>query len=382
MLPFLPWAKANRRLVVPLLGVLMITAGGLFGEMATEGTRTQELLSGLQTITALNQTSNLLGAGTAGSSLLRFILGAPCVLIIFLLINPDPKSASNLAKWYAVGAAISAVAGILGYNVNSYYQRAVGLAAHFLHFGLTSLFGTAIAIGWYVSATARWSRIVAMIIGGLCAYGVLLSGARSALLGLLAVLIFFAMLGRGRGMVLLAVFSVLGTLGLYFATPYMPQGSALYRLFGSSAKLSNQVSGSNEQHLQALKQAIDQISLHPWTGTGFANALTAHNLELEAADVGGLIGLGGLLLVWGTVFFLLGRMLRYGLPASDWARAAPLVGMFGYFVLAQFENIFWDRHLWFILSVALIAAPGYPVRRRRAAPDAPAEIETREAVTV
>ena len=29
----------------------------------------------------------------------------------------------------------------------------------------------------------------------------------------------------------------------------------------------------------------------------------------------------------------------------------------GYFVLAQFENILWDRHLWFFLTLPLLAAP-------------------------
>ncbi|MCA1648560.1 MAG: hypothetical protein LC797_24895, partial [Chloroflexi bacterium] len=181
--------------------------------------------------------------------------------------------------------------------------------------------------------------------------------ARSALVGAVVVVVYFAALARGRGVARLLGFGLVGGAALYLATPYMPQGSALYRLLGGSGALKNQVTGSNSQHLDALHTAISQIGTHPWTGTGFTAGLAAHNLELEAADIGGVLALVGIILVWGTVFALLWRQLRFGVPREHWLRASLLVGVLGYFSLAQFENIFWDRHLWFFVAVALLAAP-------------------------
>lgn len=355
--------KLSPRLIVPLVGVLLVIAGGLLGAVAVEGVTQAQLITAAPELGQLTQARSLLGAGGNGSAAIRFFFGAPCVLLILAMVDPSPRAAAKLGQAYALGSVASVGAALLGYSFNPGYDRAVGLAAHFLHFGLTSLFGFAVAIGWFVSARSGWSRLSALAVGGSCFYGVLLSGARSALIGCVVVVLYFALLARGRGIIWLLSLGLPGAVGIWLINPYLPQGSAINRLLGQGP-IGSTTSISNDQHVTVLQQAFDQVSKYPITGTGFSAGLAAHNLELEAMNVGGVLGLLGIVFVWSTVMWLLFRQLRYGIEREDWLRASLPVGLLGYFCLAQFENIFWDRHLWFFLTLALIAAP----EPRRVAP--------------
>jgi hypothetical protein len=358
VIPFIRRAQLRGRLVAPLLGLCLVIAGGLVGGSVLSHSTNPSLLSGVHTLAQLNSTGQLAGVGGETSSLLKFVLGAPCVVLIFIFLDPPAAFAERMGKAYGVGAALSALAAIGGYQAGKYgyYERAVGLAAHFLHFGLTCLFGLAVGIGWLVSTRRRWARIVAAAIIVLCLYGVVLSGARSALIGAAVVILYLALLGRGTGIGWLVGIGVPAAIGLVIAAPLLPAGSAVNRLLGTGSK-SFLVSGSNAQHLDALSTALNQIGSHPWTGVGFAAGLSAHNLELEAADIGGVLAVIGLVVVWFVILRIAWRQLRFGVPRELWGRACLPAGMLGYFCLAQFENIFWDRHLWFFACVSLLAAP-------------------------
>jgi hypothetical protein len=75
----------------------------------------------------------------------------------------------------------------------------------------------------------------------------------------------------------------------------------------------------------------------------------------------------GFLLIWGTAGALLVRQLVLGVRREDALRASVLAALLGYVVLGMLENIIWDRHLWFFITVALFALP--PTRAD--APDSP-----------
>jgi hypothetical protein len=328
-LPFLSRLRMPPRVVVPFVGVLVMGAGGLLGMVATDGWWQLPWLT-------------------------RFALGMPFVIVTIAVVRPSPRLATWLAGCYATGAVVSSIAAIGGPVVPG-FARAHGLGEHLMHLAVSTMFGVIFAVGWFVSATTWRVRLFAAAVGLICLWGQLLTGARSALLGTLIALAYLAVLGRRRGITIAGGLTLAGAVVLAAAMPLLPAGSTLHRLFGG--ELTGLVLLSNSAHLQDARDALAEIGQHPLTGLGFAQGLDAHNLFLEAANMGGVLGVAGFLLIWGTIGVLLVRQLRYGVRREHWVRAAPLVGVMGYFVLAQLENMVWDRHLWFFITVALYALP-------------------------
>lgn len=328
-LPFLGRLWMPPRVLAPFMGALVMCAGGLLGMVATDGWwQTQWLL--------------------------RFLLGIPLVMGVLAIIRPSPRLAVWLGGCYAAGATTSSIAAITGPVVPG-FARASGLGEHLMHLAVSTIFGIVLAVGWFVSTSSTWQRALASIMLMLCLWGQLLTGARSALLGTLLAIGYLAVLGRGRGLKIAGGLAVMAGAALAAAMPWLPQGSTLHRIFGG--ELSGLVTLSNGQHIQDALDALAEISAHPLTGLGFAQGLDAHNLFLEAANMGGVLGIAGFLLIWGTIGALLVRQLRYGVRRKHWLRASLLVGVAGYFALAQLENMVWDRHLWFFITLALYALP-------------------------
>lgn len=328
-LPFLGRLHMPPRVLVPFMGALVMCAGGLLGMLATDGWWETPWL-------------------------LRFLLGIPLVMGILAIVRPSARLAVWLAGCYAAGATVSSIAAITGPVVPG-FARASGLGEHLMHLAVSTIFGLVLAVGWFVSTSSTWQRVLASAVIVLCLWGQLLTGARSALLGTLLAIAYLAVLGRGRGVSIAAGLAVVAGVVLAAAMPFLPQGSTLHRIFGG--ELTGLVTLSNGAHVQDALEALSEIGTHPLTGLGFAQGLDAHNLFLEAANMGGVLGLAGFFLIWGTVGALLVRQLRLGVRRKDWLRASLLVGVAGYFVLAQLENMVWDRHLWFFITLALYALP-------------------------
>jgi len=342
-LTLLPRSRLPARVVVPLIGTLVMAAGGLLGTIATQDW-------GISTVVQ--------GGYYGGNGLLifKFLLGAPCVIIIVSAVTSTRTLACYLAGAYAVGAAISSFFAMFPAYQDPYFQRAFGLGVHQLHLALTAVFGGIVALGWLISATRNWQRAAATVVGLLNAYGIILSGARSGLLALAAALFFLACVGRARGLLTFLGGSLLAFGVMVLVSPMLPEGSTINRLLGRG-DLVGQVELSNGQHQQAAQDAIAEIGQHTLTGLGFGQGLDAHSLLLEAWNSAGVLGVIGVGMIWGTFALLWGRTLRYGVRRVDAVPAALLAGALGYFVLAQLENILWDRHLWFFLTLALLAAP-------------------------
>lgn len=328
-LPFLGRLRMPPRVLVPFSGALIMCAGGLLGMIATDG-------------------------WSQAPWLLRFLAGIPLVMVVLSIVRPTARLAGWLAGCYAAGATVSSIVAI-GAPVVPGFARASGLGEHLMHLAVSTIFGLVVAIGWFVTTSSTWQRVLAAAMVVICLWGQLLTGARSALLGTVVAIVYLAVLGRRRGLRIAGGLAVAAGLVLAAAMPFLPQGSTLHRIFGG--ELTGLVTLSNNAHVKDAMEALTEIGQHPLTGLGFAEGLDAHNLVLEAANMGGVLGLAGLGLVWGTVGCLLVRQLRFGVRREHWVRAAPLVGVMGYFVLAQLENMVWDRHLWFFITVALFALP-------------------------
>lgn len=342
LVPLLRRAALPPRVGVPLAGTLVLAAGGLLGTIATQDW-------GLRVAT--DGSSYYDGSGVL---VFKFLLGAPCVIAIVSILNPSVRTATVLARAYAVGAALSSLAAVSG-QTDPYFQRAFGLAAHQMHLALSAMFGAVVCLGWLVQTRSWTQRSVAVVLGLLNVWGMLLSGSRSALLGTVAAVVYLAVVAGKRGVLGLLVGGGLATVALWFVTPYMPHGSTVYRLFGHG-QLQNQVVASDNEHIAVAVDAIREIGQHPFTGLGFGQGLDAHNLFLEAANVGGVLGVIGLCLIWGTFLTLWLRSFRWPDKRAHALPLAMLAAALGYFVLGQLENIIWDRHLWFFLALTLFAA--------------------------
>ncbi|PUA81476.1 O-antigen ligase family protein [Nocardioides currus] len=329
-LPLLPRLRMPPQVLVVFTGVLLLTAGGFLGTMAD-------------------------GSWDETGAMLRFLIGAPVVMGLLSVLDPSPRAASYLALMYAAGAAISSLGAMAG-RTSSYFQRAMGFSEHQMHLALAAMFGSVVAVGWFVSTRDRRARLAAAVLFVVCGYGGLLTGSRSALLGTMAALGYLALLGRWPAIRAAFALGVAGAVALVVAMPFMPQGSTVFRLLGRG-ELSGHVDLSNADHVQKARDAIEEIGRHPWTGLGFDQGLDAHNLLLESANVGGVLGVLGFLTIWGTIGTLLVRQLVLGVRREDALRASVLAALAGYFVLGMLENIIWDRHLWFFITLALFALP-------------------------
>lgn len=327
-LPLLPRLRMPPQVLAVFTGVVLLTVGGFLGTMAD-------------------------GSWDETGAMLRFLIGAPVVMVVISVLAPPPRIASFLAVMYAVGAGISSLGAMAG-RTNPYFQRAMGFSEHQMHLALAAMFGAVVAVGWFVTARAPWARVGAALLFVTCAYGGLLTGSRSALLGTLAALGYLALLGRWPAIRAALALGLVGVVALAVALPFMPQGSTIFRLLGRG-ELTGHVDLSNADHIQKARDAIEEIGRHPWTGLGFDQGLDAHNLLLESANVGGILGVLGFLTIWGTIGALLVRQLVIGVRREHALRASVLAALVGYFVLGMLENIIWDRHLWFFITVALFA---------------------------
>lgn len=327
-LPFARRAQPPGTVVVVLIGTFLVTSGGLIG-MATAQ------------------------AWYGVPQLLKFVAGAPMVIVIVTFMNPRRKVAEMLLLFYALGGVVSALGALMGRN-DPAMQRASGFGAHLGHLGLAAMFGGFVLLGWFCATSSTIARIVAAVGALICVYGMLLTGMRSAVLGTVVGLVYIAVCARLKGIALLAGGTTLGLALLVALVPYLPMSENLMRIIGRGER-SGLLAASNEAHVRVLYESLAVLGTHPWTGVGFGEGLAAHNLVLQTVNLGGLIALIGLIVIWGTFFLVAFERFRVGVTKETVMRTCLLAAVIGYLVIAQFEPLIWDRHLWFFITLTLIA---------------------------
>lgn len=333
-LPFARRATPPGTVMVVLLGTFLVTAGGLIGMAASQ---------------------DWAGAG----QMLKFIAGAPMVIIIVTFMNPRQKVAIMLLIFYAVGGFISSVAALMGRN-DPALQRASGFGAHLGHLGLAAMFGAFVFLGWFLSTSSNGIRALSAFMGAVCVYGMLLTGMRSAVLGVVLGVCFIACCARLKGIALAFGGGILGLALLVALVPYLPSSENLLRIVGRGDR-QDLLSASNDAHIQVFWDSLHIIGTHPWTGVGFGEALAAHNLVLQTVNLGGLIALVGLLVIWVTFFLVAFDRFRLGMTKDTAMQTCLLAAVIGYFVIAQFEPLIWDRHLWFFITLTFFAQRPDPI---------------------
>lgn len=326
VLPFLRRARPPGTVMVTLIGTGLVTAGGLLGMMASQD-------------------------WDGSIEMLKFIFGAPMMIFIVVLMNPNRRTAVMLLTFYALGGFISSVAALTGHN-DPALQRASGLGAHLGHLGLAAMFGFFVMLGWFLQSRVPVVKLAATLVGAVCIYGMLLTGLRSAVLAVFVGVGFIAVCARLKGVLVMVAGIGLGLATLFVLLPYLPANENLERIIGRGDN-AGLVGQSNAAHVQVFWDALHVLGTHPWTGIGFGQGLAAHNVFLQTVNLGGLIALIGLIVIWGTFTLLLVQRLELGMTRDSAMQTCVLAAVLGYFVIAQFEPLIWDRHLWFFITLNL-----------------------------
>ncbi|MGH3474239.1 MAG: O-antigen ligase family protein [Aeromicrobium sp.] len=275
--------------------------------------------------------------------LARLLVGAFGLSILIVWWNPDRVRVLLIACAYVLGNVIS-VGYALGSGQEARDGRRGGLAEHPNVYGLTCMLAVTI-VPFIVTQFPRSWRWIPAGAGVVCLYGVYSSGSRAALAVLIGVAVILPVLARSVPTAL-ALLTALATF-LVFSTQLLgttSSGNALGRLLGAgSADLSDLA------REQLLEEAIDRFWDSPIIGNGLAGIIEAHVIYVQIAAALGVIGLAFYLLVlWSTVHPITVLSPPYSLLA---------VPALSYVVLGFVTPVLWDRYIWMVTSLALLA-PG------------------------
>jgi len=277
------------------------------------------------------------------TTMLRLVAAAIVLPALFMLWRPSFRTIDWMAVLYVAGQMVSVVDSIVGDAATG--GRHQGLSTHPNFFGMCGMLAYALCLHLFSRVPRKWHWLIwaAMAVSF---YSAVSSGSRAALLVIVLVTVLYPAVERsamaGYTVVTLAILGAAsgGALLSRFGT----EGSAIERLQGDRTS-----SVSDSARADQLKAGFNRFLDHPVLGDGFSNApLLAHNIYLEVAVVVGLVGLVGYLLVlWCTVQPLFLRkhpMHRLGHAAL------------AYLAVGMLTNSLWDRFVWAVLALALLAS--------------------------
>lgn len=301
---------------------------------------------------------------TSLSFMVRLLVGAFGLSVLFLWWRPEPVKLLFLAWGYVLGCVVSVAYGLVdGQTTGS--GRYVGLTEHPNILGYTCMFGLAL-IPFIVAHTPPPSRWIPLLAGAGCAYGIWVSGSRAALATILVVAVVFPALKRSvlAGLALLASLATV----LIFLDQLLSntsKGNALGRLLGYGSS-----SQSDQVREQAAEKAINVFWSHPLVGQGFtSDPLQAHIIYLQILAALGIFGLAfHLLVLWTTVRPVL------DVPTPSNLLALPALA---YVVVGFISPVLWDRYVWVPLALALLAPTLVPPQDD----DGPPTNDAKEAMT-
>jgi hypothetical protein len=299
------------------------------------------------------------------NGLVRLAVGALLLPIVFMLWRPGRRVLVAFAGAYVLGTAISVAKGRIS-GVTSTDGRYAGLTEHPNILGVTCMLAVTL-VPFLLVGTPRSYRWVVLGAGAVCGYGVWISGSRAALVGTAAVAVLYLVLSRKIehavvffGISIIPVYVV----GRTFASGVV-DGSPLGRLRGGGS-----ASMSDLERQDLARVAIGKFFSHPIIGTGFGDASLAHNIYLQIAAAGGVVGLAFYLLI---LLSTVRQPLVLGSPAHLLALPA-----MAYVLIGPLTPLLWDRYVWCVLALPFLMSG--QARDERAAPerdDGPAAVPPR-----
>jgi hypothetical protein len=289
--------------------------------------------------------STQLGVSVAdGARLMVAMVGLPFAMA---MARPTRADVRLMAWAYVLAVWVSAIYSTT--NPNPANGRSPGLTQHVNSMGATSYLAFALLLGlltsgWYLTGrrrSLRWAGVG--VLGGGLILGMMNSGSRAAVIGAAAVVIAFLWATRNRlvlawcGLAAVVLVVMVG-----FGQIEISDDSAVGRLLGSETSAS-----SDQGRAERRSTVNERVAEHPVFGSGFADATEAHNLYIEAVDIGGVVGLAAFAWVIVAVLRPLVRARRDPFVAGGFAAAV------GFFVAGVGSNVIWDRWVWVPLTIAL-----------------------------
>ncbi|MCB0973879.1 MAG: O-antigen ligase family protein [Actinobacteria bacterium] len=262
---------------------------------------------------------------------------------------------ARLMTWaWMAGLVISCVLGFVHFKTP--FGRVLGLTTHENHFGLTAVFGVGVALALYLSEKG-FLRYVAFGCLAITAYGVIESGSRASLLGMVLAAGIFVLRTRRSIFLLWGWLAIVVSFAvLVTGIVQLPEYNALARLFGGG---NASVEIADDVRAEAHEWAVEKIDRNPLFGGGFDEAEIVHNVYLQIWASAGLLALASFLLVMvAAARPAIAPKVLHPDASQPWDRRALLslgysVGCIGYFLIATTSNIFWTRYVWFQMAMAI-----------------------------
>jgi hypothetical protein len=284
---------------------------------------------------------------TSVSNTFAYSTAVTAALAFVFLLRPSSRQLRVLVGAYGFGVLISCLYAQIEpvTAVNGF--RPSGLTTHPNHLGISGVLGAGMWMALLLAARKRTARVVHILgIAGVT-WGVLISGSRAALVGVL-VLFTATAIGSRSGWYIIAVLGALSAGAAAVAWGYVQFGetSALTRLLGQGS--AREADLGRAEHYRVVTERIGE---HMFTGVGFGDGRTGHSLYLQMWSIGGLLGLAAAAILVTTAIrsWKLAGDRRDGLAVGLWS------GYLGYLVAAIGSNQMWDRYLWVALALALLA---------------------------
>lgn len=316
-----------------VFGIALVVAGGLVGTLFADRPRVSLV------------------------HLLPFTFAATLPVIVVRMWGPSVATLRRYGWCWAAGAGLSGA--IVLFFAGGVTGRPHGLTTHPNHLAMTCAFGATIALAIRLSDDG-WRRQVALVTFGVLVMTVVRSGSRAGLVALIVgsgvVLLQTRHLRAaperiGRGMLTLLV--LVAVAGALLVSGFVKVGeqNAVRRLVGDASARE-----SDSQRLPLLQENVRKIGDRPVTGSGFADALQAHNIYVQIWVAAGIAGLAGFLMLVGSVVRE-GTRKEPGQGAIEplYIRTAFFAGYIGYLVAGLAQNILWDRYVWLHVAVIMWA---------------------------
>ncbi len=264
------------------------------------------------------------------------------VLVVATYIR-DQASITRLVKAYALGSTTLAISSFV-MQQRADLGRVIGLSTHPNFLGHSCMIGSFASVYMLERAHGRRNQVFWTAATAVQVIGLMQSGSRGGLLGLVVAGFLYLCFSQNRRYVLGAIaIGYVAVMLLALGAVKLPEGNAITRL----ASRDVQTQGSNQQREEALQEALAEIKASPVLGKGSTLIVGIHVVYLQA-----WIGVG---VVGAFAIMSLGAMMLLRSITQPPEGLALACGAAAIAIAWIFTNVLGLRDQWLFLAVAMRA---------------------------